>query len=180
MECFCEWRSIKLCVECLRCHGRVLQPIADKLYVLHVHSTTVAVASGVIKVIRELNSAPGNISNASGLYSDDRTYVALGSPSGGAGGSFLRCSAEQPRSLLAAAPSVTWLKDGAQLVGDGVRVTINTSSSIVATSNRTASYVRIFNFRQSDAGVYQCVFYDTPSQGGEVITTRPYKVDTGT
>ena len=72
-----------------------------------------------------------------------------------------------------------WLKDGTQLFGDGVRVVINTSISIVATSNRTVSFVRIFNFSQTDAGVYQCVFYDTPSQGGEVITTRPYKVDTG-
>eukprot|EP00731_Ephydatia_muelleri_P008940 Em0004g1278a len=80
---------------------------------------------------------------------------------------------------IAAAPSIQWLKDGAQLYGDGVRVVINTSISIVATSNRTVSFVCIFNFSQSDAGVYQCVFYDTPSQGGEVVTTRPYKVDTG-
>ena len=72
-----------------------------------------------------------------------------------------------------------WLKDGTQLFGDGVRVVINTSISIVSASNRTVSFVRIFNFSQSDAGVYQCVFYDTPFQGGEVITTRPYKVDTG-
>ncbi|KAL5497261.1 hypothetical protein EMCRGX_G013702 [Ephydatia muelleri] len=123
---------------------------------------TVSVASGVIKVIRELSSTTGNILNASGFYSDDRTYVPLGSPSSGANGSFLRCSAEQPGSLqIAAAPSIKWLKDGVQLYGDGVRVVINTSISIVATSNRT------------------CVFYDTPSQGGEVVTTRPYKVDTG-
>ena len=141
---------------------------------------TVSVASGVIKVIRELSSTTGNILNASGFYSDDRTYVPLGSPSSGANGSFLRCSAEQPGSLqIAAAPSIKWLKDGVQLYGDGVRVVINTSISIVATSNRTVSFVRIFNFSQSDAGVYQCVFYDTPSQGGEVVTTRPYKVDTG-
>eukprot|EP00731_Ephydatia_muelleri_P008978 Em0004g1316a len=72
-----------------------------------------------------------------------------------------------------------WLKDGTQLFGDDVRVVINTSNSTIGTSNRTVSFVRIFNFSQSDAGVYQCVFYDTPSQGGEVVTTRPYKVDTG-
>ena len=73
-----------------------------------------------------------------------------------------------------------WLKDGTQLFGDGVRVAINTTNSTIGTANQTVSFVRIFNFSQSDAGVYQCVFYDTPSQGGEVITTRPYKVDTGT
>ena len=73
-----------------------------------------------------------------------------------------------------------WLKDGTQLSGDGVRVVVTTTNTTTNMgSNRTASFVRIFNFSQSDAGVYQCVFYDTPSQGGEVITTKPYKVDTG-
>ena len=72
-----------------------------------------------------------------------------------------------------------WLKDGTQLSGDGVRVVVTTTNTTIMGSNRTVSFVRIFNFSQSDAGVYQCVFYDTPSQEGEVITTRPYKVDTG-
>ena len=63
-------------------------------------------------------------------------------------------------------------------LSNGARVVI-TTTTICGTSNRTVSFVRIFNFSQSDGGVYQCVFYDTPSQGGEVITTRPYKVDTG-
>ena len=64
-----------------------------------------------------------------------------------------------------------WLKDGTQLFGDGDRVVITTTNSTIGTSNRTVSFVRIFNFSQSDAGVYQCVFYDTPSQGGELKTT---------
>ena len=72
-----------------------------------------------------------------------------------------------------------WLKDGTQLSGDGVRVVVTTTNTTIMGSNRTVSFVKIFNFSQSDAGVYQCVFYDTPSQGGEVVTTRPYKVDTG-
>ena len=72
-----------------------------------------------------------------------------------------------------------WLKDGTLLSGDGVRVVITTTAGAGITNRTTASYVRITKFSQSDAGVYQCVFYDTPSQGGEVITTRPYKVDTG-
>ena len=72
-----------------------------------------------------------------------------------------------------------WLNDETQLSGDGVRVVVTTTNTTFMGSNRTVSFVRIFNFSQSDAGVYQCVFYDTPSQGGEVITTRPYKVDTG-
>ena len=125
--------------------------------------------SKVFKIVRELNN------NAV----SDRIFVALGNLNVSSNGAFLRCAAEQPASSSLTAPSMMWLKDGTQLYGDGVRVVINISISIVATSNRTVSFVRIFNFSQSDAGVYQCVFYDTPSQGGEVVTTRPYKVDTG-
>ena len=124
----------------------------------------------MLKIARELNN--NTLPN--------RTSVPLGSSHISSNGGFLRCSAEQPASSSLTAPSMMWLKDGTQLFGDGVRVLINTTNSTVGTSNRTLSFVRIFNFSQSDAGVYQCVFYDTPSQGGEVITTRPYKVDTGT
>ena len=120
----------------------------------------------MLKLIRELN-----------ITTSDRTYVPLGSSNISTNGSFLRCSAEQPGTSSLAAPSVVWLKDGAQLSGDGVRVNVTTTT--IMGSNRTVSFVKIFNFSQSDAGMYQCVFYDTPSQGGEVITTRPYKVDTG-
>ena len=121
--------------------------------------------SNVLTIIRELNNNIG----------PHRTSVPLGSS---IMSTILRCSAQKfPSSFTA--PSMIWLKDGTQLSGDGVRVAITTTNSTVGTSNRTTSFVHIFNFSQSDAGVYQCVFYDTPSQGGEVITTRPYKVDTG-
>ena len=126
--------------------------------------------SNVLEIVRELNNNT----------SPDRTSVSLGSSNTSINGAFLRCSAEQPASSSFTAPSMMWLKDGTQLFDDGVRVVITTTNSTIGTSNRTVSFVRIFNFSQSDAGVYQCVFYDTPSQGGEVITTRPYKVDTGT
>ena len=122
----------------------------------------------MLKLIRELSN-----------NTSDRAYVHLGSSNISTNGSFLRCSAEQPSSSSLAAPSVVWLKDGTQLSGDGVRVVATTTNATIMGSNRTVSFVRIFNFSQSDAGVYQCVFYDTPSQGGEVITTKPFKVDTG-
>eukprot|EP00731_Ephydatia_muelleri_P008933 Em0004g1271a len=125
--------------------------------------------TNVLKIARELNNNKPS----------DRTSVPLGSSNISSNAGFLRCSAEQPASSSLAAPSMMWLKDGTQLFGDSVRVVINTTNPNIGTSNRTVSFVRIFNFSQSDAGVYQCVFYDTPSQGGEVITTRPYKVDTG-
>ena len=125
--------------------------------------------SNVLTIIRELNNNIG----------PDRTSVPLGSSNISSSGIFLRCSAQQPPSSSLTAPSIIWLKDGTQLSGDGVRVVITTTNSTVGTSNRTTSFVRIFNFSQSDAGVYQCEFSDTPSQGGEVITTRPFKVDTG-
>ena len=123
----------------------------------------------MLKIARELNNNTPS----------DRTSVTLGSSNISSTAGFLRCSAEQPASSSLTAPSMMWLKDGTQLFGDGVRVVINTTNPTIGTSNRTVSFVRIFNFSQTDAGVYQCVFYDTPSQGGEVITTRPYKVDTG-
>ena len=124
----------------------------------------------MLKIARELSNN----------YTADRTSVPLGSSNISSNAGFLRCSAEQPASSSLTAPSMMWLKDGTQLFSDGVRVVINTTNPLIGTSNRTVSFVRIFNFSQSDAGVYQRVFYDTPSQGGEVITTRPYKVDTGT
>ena len=122
----------------------------------------------MLKIVRELSNNTA-----------DRTSVPLGSSDISSNGGFLRCAAEQPAASSLTAPSMMWFKDGTQLFVDGVRVVISTSISIVSASNRTVSFVRIFNFSQSDAGVYQCVFYDTPSQGGEVVTTRPYKVDTG-
>ena len=123
----------------------------------------------MLKIVRELNN--NTVS--------DRIYVALGKLNISSNGAFLRCSAEQPALSPFTVPSMMWLKDGTQLFGDGVRVVISTTKSTIGSSNRTVSFVRIFNFSQSDAGVYQCVFYDIPSQGGEVVTTRPYKVDTG-
>ena len=113
-------------------------------------------------------------SNVLGIKRDlaDRAYTSLGSSTNS---NVLRSLADQPGS---SPPNVIWLKDGTQLSGDGVRVVINTTTT-AGTPNRTSSNVRIFNFNQSDAGVYQCVFYDTPSQGGEVSTTRPIKLDTG-
>ena len=145
-------------------------------YIYHRFSTsstpcfsTAINGSNVLRIIRELNNIIGSV----------RTSVPLGSSNISSNGSFLRCSAQQPGSSSLTAPSMIWLKDGTQLSSDGVRVVITTTNSTVGTSNRTTSFVRIFNFSQSDAGVYQCVFYDTPSQGGEVITTRPYKVDRG-
>ena len=125
--------------------------------------------TNVLKITRELNN------NAF----PDRTGVPLRSSNISSNGGFLRCSAEQPASSSLTAPSMTWLKDGTQLFGDGVRIVISTTNPTIGIANRTVSFIRIFNFSQSDAGVYQCVFYDTPSQGGEVVTTRPYKVDTG-
>ena len=135
---------------------------------LTLYSTAVN-GSNILKITRELSNS-----------TSDRTYVPLGSSNISTNGTFLRCSAEQPSSSFHAAPSVIWLKDGRQLYGDGVRVVVTTTNTTAGASNRTVSFVRIFNFSQSDAGVYQCVFHDTPSHGGEVITTRLFKVDTGT
>ena len=113
--------------------------------VLQVLFSSLQQSLAPMRIIRELNNNIG----------PDQTSVPLGSSNISSNGTFLRCSAQQPPSSSLTAPSMMWLKDGTQLSGDGVRVVITTTNSTVGTSNRTTSFVRIFNFSQSDAGVYQ-------------------------
>ena len=113
--------------------------------VLQVLLSSLQQSMAPMRIIRELNNNIG----------PDQTSVPLGSSNISSNGTFLRCSAQQPPSSSLTAPSMIWLKDGTQLSGDGVRVVITTTNSTVGTSNRTTSFVRIFNFSQSDAGVYQ-------------------------
>ena len=55
------------------------------------------------------------------------------------------------------------------------RITI---TSTTMTNGQVTSSLTITNFGLPDAGVYQCVFTDD-SDGGEVITSIPYRLDTG-
>ena len=71
-------------------------------------------------------------------------------------------------------PSVVWLKDGVP--------TRNRSTIMVVGSNGQLNSTLTFNFQESDAGVYQCIFicssseiYDTT----EIYGTTPLRLDTG-
>ena len=68
-------------------------------------------------------------------------------------------------------PSVVWVRNGEQLVNGG-RITIMEGTP---GSQQRSSELKITNFALSDAGVYQCIF----TEGAEVITTTPLRLDTG-
>ena len=72
-------------------------------------------------------------------------------------------------------PNVTWFKDGRQLNNsDGGAVIITTVQSN-SSFPETNSNVSISNFTQSDAGIYQCVFFTST----EVLASIPLRLDTG-
>ena len=69
-------------------------------------------------------------------------------------------------------PSVVWVRNGEQVVNGGnITITEGTRSF----TRETNSELTITNFALSDAGVYQCIF----TEGAEVITTTPLRLDTG-
>ena len=69
-------------------------------------------------------------------------------------------------------PSVVWVRNGEQVVNGGnITITEGTDSFTQETNSR----LTITNFALSDAGVYQCIF----TEGAEVITTIPLRLDTG-
>ncbi len=110
----------------------------------------------------------------SASLNDNRTGIAL---SDTVGGSLPICTAGHLGDgvMNYAAPSVVWVRSG-QVVNDtDLRITI-TSTTMV--NGQVTSSLTITNFGLPDAGVYQCVFTDD-SDGGEVITSVPYQLDTG-
>ena len=68
-------------------------------------------------------------------------------------------------------PSVVWVRNGEQVVNGG-NITI---TETMPGGQQRSSELEIKNFALSDAGVYQCIF----TEGTEVITTTPLRLDTG-
>ncbi len=102
---------------------------------------------------------------------DNRTGIALG---GTVNGSLLICTAGHQGDgvMNYPAPSVVWVRSG-QVVND-----TDSRITITSTNGQVTSSLTISNFGLPDAGVYQCVITDD-SDGGEVITSIPYQLDTG-
>ena len=69
-------------------------------------------------------------------------------------------------------PSVVWVRNGQQVVNGG-NITITEGTTLIG--QQRSSELQITNFALSDAGVYQCIF----TEGAEVITTTPLRLDTG-
>ena len=110
----------------------------------------------------------------SSSLNDNRTGIALG---GTVDGSLLICIAGHQGDgvMNYPAPSVVWMRNG-QIVDDtDSQITI---TSTTMSNGQVFSSLTITNFGLPDAGVYQCVFTDD-SDGGEVITSIPYQLDSG-
>ena len=95
-------------------------------------------------------------------FPDNRIAVPVGS------NQMLRCVGSGSSSP----PSVVWVRNGEQVV-NGSRITITEGTN--SFSRQRSSSLQITNFSLSDAGVYQCIF----TEGTEVITTTPLRLDTG-
>ncbi len=110
----------------------------------------------------------------SSSLNDNRTGIALG---GTVDGSLLTCTAEHQGDgvMNYPAPSVVWVRNGQVVEDTHSQITI-TSTTMV--NGQVTSSLTITNFGLPDAGVYQCVFTDD-SDGGDVITSIPYQLDTG-
>ena len=95
-------------------------------------------------------------------FPDNRVAVTVGNSQ------MLRCVGAGSFSP----PSVVWVRNGEQVV-NGSRITIIEGTN--SFSRQRSSELQITNFSLSDAGVYQCIF----TEGSEVITTTPLRLDTG-
>ena len=108
------------------------------------------------------------------VLNDNRTCIALG---GTVDGSLLTCIAgHQGNGVMNySPPSVVWVRNGHPVDDTDSRITITPTTM----ANGQLNYsLAITNFALSDAGVYQCVFTD-PDGDTELITTVPYRLDTG-
>ena len=75
-------------------------------------------------------------------------------------------------------PSVVWMRNGQAVDDTDSRITFN---STTMANGQVTSSLTITNFTAGDAGVYQCVFTDdSDGEDTEIITSIPYRLDTGT
>ena len=108
------------------------------------------------------------------ILNDNRTGIALG---GTVDSSLLTCIAGHQGDgvMNYSPPSIVWVRNGKPVDDTDSRITITPTTMANGQLN---SSLTITNFALSDAGVYQCVFTDSDGDT-ELITTVPYRLDTG-
>ena len=109
------------------------------------------------------------------ILNDNRTGIALGDT---VDGSLLTCTVghQGDGMMNYPTPSVVWVRNGQVVDDTDSRITITISTP--TTNGQVTSSLTITDFGLTDVGVYQCVVTDD-SDGGEVITSIPYQLDTG-
>ena len=111
------------------------------------------------------------------LRLDNRTLFPIGvgattSPDPAA--QLLRCAASHTGSGTMR-PSITWLRDGVEVMPNGSKVIISIADD---GASGTASVLTVTDFQLSDTGVYQCIFTN-PAGVQEVVTSAPFRLDAG-
>ena len=113
---------------------------------------------------------------------DNRTAVALGATIDPDGTSrynlLLRCVAAHTDDNGQIPGELVWIRNGLELSdGDsGGRVAITP----LVFGTRYGADLQITAFEESDAGIYQCVATDAASSDSDVVTSSPFRLDTGT
>ena len=113
---------------------------------------------------------------------DNRTAVALGAiidPDGTSGGdTLLRCVAAHVNDVVEPPGSLVWTRNGQVLINgsSGGRISV---FPVLFPQTRFGADLQITNFMESDAGIYQCVVTDAASSDSDVVTSYPFRLDTG-
>ena len=140
---------------------------------------TPAIPGDTLHVIRQPSSleAEGGSPPA-----DNRTAVVLGTtidPPGTSGDDLLlRCVAAHTDDACRIYIHIDWIRNGLRLPYFSDRITILSTDNGLGT--QYGADLRITNFTESDAGIYQCMVTNTVGSNFENVTSFPHRLDTGT
>lgn len=134
----------------------------DSIICLNIHNNHTVVINGSLAVerVNEILFEQVHYSHTSiyQIFEDNNTGIPMGSQVS------MNCTASTTNNALPV--QIMWIRDGKRIVED--------SAHSIDTTNLNSN-LEITNFAQNDVGVYQCIF-DT---GIEVVTTRPFRLQTG-
>ena len=115
----------------------------------------------MLSVIREPADNEVSFETIGGPNLDNRTGIPIDA---NVESELLHCSANRSNKAISSIPVVSWIRDGV----------------LISNSTGFNSSLSITRFAVTDAGFYQCIFMDTDnSSRSEIVTTIPYRLDTG-